>query len=100
MNTQYELTISSTIFEQTRNASVQEKNRCAKKVTGNWYPEYVRLIQITEGHNYELKASIARINENAKRSDAPYFTSNLVCKYNGCECKYQLTKKNLLITLF
>ena len=69
---------------------MQEDNRKSFKVTGRWYPEYVKLINSTEQTNYDLAPTAARVNLNPTKASVPYFSSNLVCKIKTCKCKYQM----------
>ena len=96
----YTIRVSSGLFEKTCEYAIHENNRSSMKVNGCWYPEYVKLINSFEHVNNELIPNAARINNNPKKSSAPYFSCNFKCKIKTCTCKYQLTLKENTNDLF
>jgi hypothetical protein len=62
----------------------------SKKFTGAWVSAFEKLINDYEGVDFDMKGSIGRVYENAKKTTASYFKASAKCNEQNCKTTYSL----------
>ena len=88
--TKYEITLRKEVFAEIFQYGHQEEDKNSLILKGNWYPEFVKMIQNTEQHQYTIKPTKGRLNPSSKKKNASFFSSSFVCKMEKCSCKYSI----------
>ena len=77
MSTSYEITFNNEVFTTIFKFDQQEGGKNSLILRGNWYPDFVRMIQTTEQHQYVIKPTGARLNPASKKANAPFLLKNM-----------------------
>lgn len=91
----YQISLPRTTFMQICQNSNKENKKRAKKLAGDWTAEFNNQMTAIEKSEFKIRSITARVNEDAKKNNCNYFTSNLVCRHHNCPTKYTITLQTL-----
>ncbi len=97
---EYRVAINKAVFQKLVDNAVQEYDgnkeskelikKNSKKFTGAWVSAFEKLINDYEGDDFDMKGSIGRVYENAKKTTASYFKASAKCNEQICKTTYSL----------
>ena len=87
--TKYEITLRKEVFAEIFQYGHQEEDKNSLILKGNWYPEFVKMIQNTEQHQYTIKPSKGRLNPSSKKKMRLSFQAVLFVKWKSAHVSIQ-----------
>jgi len=90
----YTVSLETSTFQDLTKTAKVEGGRRGLKLNGIWIAPFETLIKSVEKIEISLKGKSARVNEDAVRSTAKYFSATANCKCENCPAEYSISLLN------